>query len=218
MTLDLFRTADPLPGLLVTIDGPNASGKTSIAEAVAARLADAGVTVHATRQPSASEIGKLARGSEAVIGGRALACLVAADRHHQLAHEIVPALEAGAAVVCDRYVESSLVLQRIDGVELEYVLAINSGLRRPDVRVRLEASKDVLVARLAARATVPGRRFEGMPGVTARELALYADADAVLGSQCGAPAAIVLDTSASAPDDQARRVTDVVLKRLREMH
>ncbi len=215
MTLELFDAAGDVPGLFVTIDGPNASGKTSIAEAVGAVLRDAGVAVHTTRQPSASEIGRLARGSEAVINGRALACLVAADRHRQLADEIAPALEAGAVVVCDRYVESSLVLQRIDGVTLDYVLAINSGILRPDVRVRLAADEDVLIERLAVRATVPGRRFEGMPGGAARELALYAEAEEALSGRCGAPPAVVLDTSASTPADGARQVTNVVLNRLR---
>ena len=214
MTLELFAEVPSWPGLFVTIDGPNASGKTSIAEEVGRQLATAyGPLVHATRQPSESAIGKSARAAEAAIGGRALACLVAADRHHQLATEIAPALDGGAIVICDRYVESSLVLQRIDGVGLDFILAVNSGILRPDLRIRLMADEDVLQQRMATRATVPGRRFEGMPGGAARELALYAEADALLSGTYGL-SSFALDTTDTAAGDQARRVVDHVQRQL----
>ncbi len=47
----------------------------------------------------------------------ALACLVAGDRHHHLASEVLPVLRAGKVVICDRYLPSSLVLQCIDGID-----------------------------------------------------------------------------------------------------
>src|SRR4051794_16949176 len=89
-------TPPPPDGLLVTIDGPNGSGKTSLAEAVAAKLEAAGEVVHATRQPSPTPLGDTVRESEGEVKGRGLACLVAGDRHHQAANEIVPKLVDGA--------------------------------------------------------------------------------------------------------------------------
>jgi dTMP kinase len=66
--------------------------------------------------------------------GMALACLVAGDRHHHLATEILPALQAGKIVVCDRYLPSSLVLQVIDGLEPDTVWRLKPGFMSPTSR------------------------------------------------------------------------------------
>ncbi|HKS50107.1 MAG TPA: hypothetical protein VJT49_34380 [Amycolatopsis sp.] len=71
----------------------------------------------------------------------ALACLCAADRHHQFATEIVPALREGQVVVCDRYVASSLVLQGLDGLSAEVVWQLNHGVYRPDLSVILTVAQ-----------------------------------------------------------------------------
>ena len=163
----------------MTIDGPNGAGKTSLALAVAARLEAAGVPIHRTRQPSPTPLGDTVRAAEREVTGRALACLVAGDRHYQCDIEIIPQLRAGATVLCDRYIESSLVLQRFDGVELDYILEINRGIPRPGVRIQLVATPEVLTERLAQRTIAPERRFERGIG-PARELELYAEADRLL--------------------------------------
>ena len=103
----------------------------------------------------------------------ALACLVAGDRHHHLAAEIRPRLAAGQTVICDRYLPSSLVLQRMDGISWDDILRLNQGTDRPDLAVILNASPPVIAARLAAR----GRhsRFERQPGSSQTESGLYHD-------------------------------------------
>jgi dTMP kinase len=214
MTQALFDDAPTAPGLFVTIDGPNASGKTSIAAAVAESLKTS-LTVHSTRQPSPTDLGDLVRRSEARLRGPALACLVAADRHHQLGSEIGPALASGAIVICDRYIESSLVLQRIDGVETEFIVAINRGIRRPDIRVRLLADEQILAARLAERIADPNRRLERSGGGPARELSLYAEADAVLERHYALPS-LVLDTTHGEPHEHAVPVVQMINHRLQE--
>ena len=213
VTLSLFATSGPAEGLFVTIDGPNGSGKTSIACEIEHLLSAAGHLVHSARQPSPSPIGALARDSEATVSGRALACLIAADRHQQMTTEVLPALHRGAVVVCDRYVESSLVLQRIDGVETEFILAANSGIRRPDLRVRLEAGEQILAARLAERPLRPERRFEAMSDSSAQELELYAAADALITERYAVPS-LVLDTTSSSPREQASLVVDQIVQQL----
>lgn len=213
MTSALFTAAPTTEGLFVTIDGPNGSGKTSIAQAITRALAAANRPAHGTCQPSSSPIGTLARTSEATIRGRALACLVAADRHQQVANEILPALQGGAVVVCDRYVESSLVLQRIDGVETDFILAVNSGIRRPDLRVRLIADEHVLAGRLAMRRVSPERRFEAMENGSARELALYATADTLLTERYEMPS-ITLDTTSTDAGELASAVVGRIMQRL----
>jgi dTMP kinase len=81
----------------------------------------------------------------------ALACLCAADRHHQLEVEIKPALRQGKVVVCDRYVASSLVLQGLDGLSSDTVWQLNHGVYCPDLTVILNADPQVLDSRLRGR-------------------------------------------------------------------
>lgn len=200
----------PTAGQLITIDGPNGSGKTSLVAALVAHLRAAGLEVHSTRQPSPSRLGDEIRAAEATAHGRALACLVAGDRHHQAATEIVPRLAEGITVICDRYVESSLVLQRLDGVETEYILAINAGIPRPTTRVRLLAEPELLTVRLAERPSDPGRRFERTAGAEC-ELALYAQADELLTSRELLPATVI-DTSLTHADALGASVATMILE------
>jgi dTMP kinase len=191
--------AEPPPaGLLVTIDGPNGAGKTSLAAAVAGQLTARGESVHTTRQPSPTSLGDTIRAAEHDVKGRALACLVAGDRHHQAETEIIPKLIEGAIVLCDRYVESSLVLQRFDGVETDYILAINAGIPRPQLRIGLLAQPDTLAERLGHRPPAPERRFERSMDPE-RELELYAEANRLLAEREQVPATLFDTTSTDAP-------------------
>lgn len=199
----------PPAGLLVTIDGPNGSGKTTLAAALAEHLRAAGREVHSTRQPSPSRLGEEIRAAERTVSGRALACLVAGDRHHQAATEITPRLEEGMTVICDRYIESSLVLQRLDGVETDYILLINAGIPCPGVRVRLLANPELLAFRLAERPVDPARRFERTAGPQ-RELELYADADRLL-TEREALGATVIDTSSTEADELGVRIARMIV-------
>jgi dTMP kinase len=130
--------------MLITLDGPGGVGKSTTARLVGAALTTAGLSVHATAQPSRAPLGELARHGTDTYQGMALACLCAADRHHQLAVEILPALRAGTLVLCDRYVPSSLVLQGLDGVPSDIVWHLNHGVYRPDLAVILTAQPQVI--------------------------------------------------------------------------
>ena len=100
-------------------------------------------------------------------------CLVAGDRHHHLATEIRPALAAGQVVLCDRYVPSSLVLQRMDGISWDVVRQLNDGTDQPGLAVILNAASEVIEARLNARGG--HSRFERQPGSPHTESRLYHD-------------------------------------------
>lgn len=195
----LFASGSNSPGMLVTVDGPNGSGKSFLTRAIEVELRNRGAKVYGTQQPSASELGRFCRDAEVGLSGRALACLVAADRHQQTEGEIADHLQAGEIVLCDRYVESSLVLQRIDGVEVAYILQINSGIPRPDLRISLRASPEVIRARLSERSPDDGRRFEKSAGPEL-ELKLYAEAERLLATNYGLPSH-VLDTSNTTADE-----------------
>jgi dTMP kinase len=204
----LFADEPHRNGMLVTIDGPNGSGKTSLTQAIAAELGARDVTAYSTHQPSASALGKFCRNAEGGLRGRGLACLVAADRHQQCEGEIAAQLSAGAIVLCDRYVESSLVLQRIDGVETEFILQINAGIPRPDLRIRLLASPEVIQSRLNERPSDPQRRFEHSARAE-RELELYEEADRLLAERYGI-GSHVYDTTSTKTEELGAQVARLI--------
>lgn len=167
-----------LPGTLITLDGPGGVGKSSAAATAIELLTNAGLPVHGTRQPSTAALGELARHGTDTYHGMALACLCAADRHHQLDTEITPALREGRIVICDRYLPSSLVLQGLDGVPSGIVWQLNHGVYRPDLSLILTADPAVINARLRARGG--HSRFERAPGNSERESTFYPRAVAEL--------------------------------------
>ena len=124
-------------GFFAAIDGPSGIGKSTLTGLVADRLTAHGCSVTATKEPTATPLGSLARFGTDDYQGLTLACLVAADRYQHLEHEIRPALQAGRIVLCDRYIASSLVLQRLDGVSPEFVWQLNQHADRPDLSIIL---------------------------------------------------------------------------------
>lgn len=169
-----------MTGEFIVIEGPNGVGKSTMSRLLAAHLQVHGVrNVHLTAEPSSSELGRLLRTAEVNLAGRALAFAVAADRYHHLTSEIVPQLEAGCWVVSDRYVQSSLVLQRIDGLELDEIWSYNRFMRPPSVSFYLTDTPGVIHERLAARSSRSRLERTGTP---ARELLLYEHAFSFLDS------------------------------------
>jgi len=195
-------------GIFVSVDGPGGSGKSTIAELVATQLRAHRLAVYITAEPSATPLGAMIRASTDIYAGMALACLVAGDRHHHLVTEIRPQRDAGAIVICDRYVPSSLVLQRIDGIDWNTIRQLNAGTDQPDLAVILTADPAVLRARMADRGGAHSR-FERLPGSARTESRLYDDTLSRLTAQgwpiCG------IDTTARRPADVAAIVTDRIL-------
>lgn len=134
--------------MFITFEGPNGVGKTAIISAVAKKFSELGVDVFRTKEPTESLLGKFLREGEESYGGECLACLAAADRYFHLEREIVPALSQGKIVLSDRYVESSLVLQRLDGCTLEFIWELHSRILIPDLSIILIAEPAVLHQRL----------------------------------------------------------------------
>jgi dTMP kinase len=160
-------------GLFIAIEGPNAVGKTTVTGRLAAALQAHDTVAHVTTEPSATALGRLVRSAESYLTGRALALAVAADRYAHLEDEITPTLQAGKVVITDRYVQSSLVLQRLDGLGLAEIWSYNAHVAVPGMSVYLEDDPEVIAARLMRRPALSRLETQGTP---ARELALYRDA------------------------------------------
>ncbi|MFI8200415.1 dTMP kinase [Streptomyces sp. NPDC085942] len=161
-------------GMLITLDGPGGVGKSTAIAAIQRAFVAGGRTVHTATQPSATPFGQAVRTVAQSMRGRALALAVAADRLHQQETEIRPVLAAGRTVLLDRYLPSTLVLQRADGVPVQELLAMNTGVDVPDLSVILFAQADTILRRLAHRGT--HHRFETDPASPQREIDLYQEA------------------------------------------
>lgn len=195
------------PGLLVAVDGPSGVGKTTVTGLVVAQLAEWQIPALATSQPSDSAMGKLARASTHELQGLALTFLMAADRHHHQTEVIVPALADGTIVVCDRYVPTALVLDRLDGAEPDFIMTIYQHMVRPDVAVLLAGDPGICRERAAARGSY-SRFHEGGTAAGVTEAAMYDQAAALL-STAGYPVTMV-DTMGRSAAQVARDVLDLI--------
>ncbi len=115
--------------MFVTFEGLDGSGKTTQAELLRKRLEADGRDVLLTREPGGTDLGEQVR-DLVLHGGHvtpwAEALLYAASRAQHVEEVIRPALERGAAVLCDRYVDSSVAYQGVArGLGLERVLDLN---------------------------------------------------------------------------------------------
>ncbi len=104
------------PGLFLALEGGEGAGKSTQARLLAIWLRDQGYDVVATHEPGATKIGMRLRAllldtAHAGLDPRAEALMYAADRAEHVHALIMPALERGAVVVTDRYVDSSLAYQ-----------------------------------------------------------------------------------------------------------
>ena len=107
-------------GYFITFEGLDGSGKTTQLRRLAASLEAEGHKVVTLRQPGGTALGDRIRSilldskSEAILGPIAPAAemaLMFADRAQSIAEIILPALEAGSIVLCDRYTDSSEAYQ-----------------------------------------------------------------------------------------------------------
>jgi dTMP kinase len=195
--------------VFVTFEGADGSGKSTQAELLRAALVAEGREVVLTREPGGTELGERARDlvlNGPQMGAWAEAALFAASRAEHVEKVIRPALDRGATVVCDRYVDSSLAYQGIArGLGIDAVLQLNlavTGGLLPDVTFLLLVDPGVAAARWteADRLEQEGDVLQAKVDAAYRELAERF------------PERIVPVDAARAPDEIAREVHE----RLRE--
>jgi dTMP kinase len=185
------------PPLFIVLEGIDGSGTTTQLGLLERHLQGRGRRVHATREPSQGPIGRLLR--EILLGGHkspagapvdglAMALLFAADRRDHLSREISPALAAGADVVSDRYLLSSLAYQAQEA-ERDWVAGLARELRAPDLTLLLDLPVEVASARRRA-AGRPDERYDA-DAVQASVAARYRELCA------GDPRATILDAGRS---------------------
>jgi dTMP kinase len=155
-------------GVFITLEGPDGSGKTVQAERIRAALAAAGHETLLVREPGGTPAGERIRAilmdrdeSSVRLTQRADALLFMAARAQLVETVIRPALERGAVVISDRYLDSTLAYQGHGGqLGVEELLPVGqfaTGGLRPDLTVLFDVPVEVGLARKSDAETT---RFE----------------------------------------------------------
>lgn len=152
----LLGDAPRAKGLFITMEGVDGCGKTTQRNALIAHMKQLGWTVTMTREPGGDEMAEKIRNLVLDPVNTALfdeteAYLYAASRCQNVRALIRPALSRGDAVVCDRFVDSSIAYQgggrqlgteRIAGINREAV-----GDTKPDITIYLRMQPEVALSR-----------------------------------------------------------------------
>jgi dTMP kinase len=152
-------------GKLITIEGLDGAGKSTLSSMLAEALASRGIRAESLREPGgvllSERIRELVKDPSLKIGSRAEALLYAAARAELVQERITPLLEEGVLVVLDRFVDSSLAYQGAGrGLGLQEVRAINLfaiGTLRPDITLLLRITPATGRTRQGTRNTQPDR-------------------------------------------------------------
>lgn len=137
-----------LPGTFIVVEGPDGSGTTTQAEKLAEEL-DAYYTAEPTDSKPGKKVQEMIKSEEH--SAEAIALAFAADRLVHLEEEILPRLENGETVVCDRYYHSSLVYQPALGASYEWVRQLNDPALQPDFTFILDISSKKALDRINKR-------------------------------------------------------------------
>lgn len=146
-------------GWFITIEGGEGAGKTSVIRMLEEDLTKNGCKVLVTREPGGIDIAEKIRSvildkSHTSMDARTEALLYAAARRQHLTEKVLPALEAGVVVICDRFIDSSLAYQgHARGLGVDEVYAINrfaTGDVMPDLTLWLDIDPAIGLARIHA--------------------------------------------------------------------
>lgn len=144
-------------GIFITLEGPEGAGKTTIAQRIMENLKQEGYLVIYTREPGGVSISEqirqvLLNKQNTEMDIRTEALLYAAARRQHLVEKVIPALETGTIVLCDRFIDSSLAYQGYArGLGIEEVYKINEFAANgtmPDLTLYFDISPEIGLRRI----------------------------------------------------------------------
>ena len=143
-------------GYFITFEGGEGTGKTTIITYLTKYLTEKGYDVISTREPGGIDIAEQIRSiildvKNTKMDYRTEALLYAASRTQHLAEKVIPALKEDKIVLCDRYLDSSLVYQGIArGLGIENVLKVNMFATEymPDITFFIDVKPEICFKRL----------------------------------------------------------------------
>jgi len=151
----------PYAGRFITLEGGEGSGKTSAIQYIEQFYQEQGIPVMLTREPGGIAISEKIRAlildpAHTEMDGRTEALLYAAARRQHLVEKVIPALQQGKIVICDRFIDSSLAYQgHARGLGMDEVWSINQfaiGDVMPDLTLYLDIEPEIGLARIQANA------------------------------------------------------------------
>jgi dTMP kinase len=157
----------------ITFEGGDGTGKSTQIRALESYLVDHGYSCVITREPGGTALGKLIRKALLEVSGHQIASstelfMYLADRAQHVSEVILPAIEAGKVVLCDRFTDSTMAYQGYGrGIEIRLLRQLNEvadqGLR-PDLTFLFDCPASVGLGRTVRRKNETGRpdedRFE----------------------------------------------------------
>lgn len=147
-------------GYFITFEGPDGSGKSTVAKAVVDELISKGLEVVHTREPGGIKIAEQIRDvildpKNTEMDPKTEALLYAASRAQHLAEKVIPAVNEGKIVICERFVDSSLAYQgKARGLGIDNVLKINEFAIDnfyPDLTIYLDVDEKIGLDRVNSR-------------------------------------------------------------------
>ena len=146
-----------MAGLFITLEGGDGSGKSTQSHILVGWLEHTGHTVVVSREPGGTDLGlelrEIVLHRRGEISPRAEALIYAADRAHNIATKVRPALERGDIVVQDRYLDSSVAYQGagrvLGGDEVRDISLWATESMLPDLTVLLDLHEAAGKGRLA---------------------------------------------------------------------
>jgi len=161
---------DDTRGFLISFEGSEGSGKSTQISRIADRFEDAGYEVVVTREPGGTPIGEEIRhilmhaAESSNMMPETELLLFAASRAQLVREVILPAVEAGKIVLCDRFMDSTTVYQGVArNIQSEPVHMINTfavGNMIPDVTVVIDVDAELGLSRIRHRANDLPDRME----------------------------------------------------------
>ena len=143
-------------GTFISLEGPEGAGKTTQLKLLTTFLREEGIEHVITRDPGGTSLGKPIRrillSTESVISPIAELLLYEADRSQNVSEIIMPALQAGKLVLCDRYIHSTLAYQgygrKIDFELINTLNRIATGGLLPEMTILFDIESSSGLARL----------------------------------------------------------------------
>ncbi len=146
-------------GLFIVLEGPDGAGISTQTALLHSGLVQRGLKAIATKEPTNGPIGSVVRQAlthrlvyppNTQIGDDVMALLYAADRLDHIRADIVPRLEAGTHIICDRYRLSSYAYQGLN-MGQDWVRALNKRSIAPDITFFIDVPPQISQERIKAR-------------------------------------------------------------------
>ena len=144
-------------GILITLEGPEGAGKTTILQQILPILTQVGVAILTTREPGGIRIAENIREiilapENTAIDGKTELLLFAAARRQHLNEKVRPALAEGKIVIIDRFIDSSIAYQDyargIDVADVEMINNFATDGLLPDLTLYFDVDTEIGLSRV----------------------------------------------------------------------